>query len=213
LSFSFAGDKNILIRLKTDNKKNIEMYDKLITYFRHRTVIDDPTLDHICSFFTQQKTKRNEFLLKQGEICKYYYFVNKGCLRLFTINKEGIDTTRYFAFEGAFGTALPSLIDQTPAFEYVQTIEKSELLKISRVNFFHLVDTVPQFANIYRQILERGFITAQQRIYGFQGLDAIEKLKWVMNYQPDFLIRVSNKMAASYLGLTPSTLSRIKSQL
>lgn len=189
------------------------MYEKLEKYFKDRTVIDEPTLRHICSHFTQFTAKRNQFLLHQGDICKYYYFVNKGCLRLFTTNSEGIETTRYFAFEGAFGTALPSLIDQTPAFEFVQTIEKSELLKISRENFFHLVETVPQFAKVYRLILERGFITAQQRIYGFQGFDALEKVKWVMKYQPDFLVRVSNKMAASYLGLTPSTLSRIKSKL
>ena len=189
------------------------MYEKLEKHFRDRTIIDEPTFGHICSHFTQMTTKRNQFLLHQGDICKYYYFVNKGCLRLFTTNNEGIETTRYFAFEDAFGTALPSLIDQTPAFEFVQTIEKSELLKISREIFFHLVETVPQFAKVYRQILERGFITAQQRIYGFQGFDAMEKVKWVMKYQPDFLVRVSNKMAASYLGLTPSTLSRIKSKL
>jgi CRP-like cAMP-binding protein len=189
------------------------MYEKLKTYFRNRTITDEPTLDLICSHFTPFTTKRNQFLLSQGQICKHYYFVNKGCLRLFTTNSVGVDTTRYFAFEGAFGTALPSLIDQTPAFEFVQTIEKSELLKISRENFFNLVDTVPQFAKVYRFILERGFINAQQRIYGFQGFDAMEKVKWMIKYQPDFLLRVSNKMAASYLGLTPSTLSRIKSKL
>jgi CRP-like cAMP-binding protein len=189
------------------------MHEKLREYFKNRTEIDDSTLDHICDHFISIKTKRNQFLLREGEICKEYYFVNKGCLRLFTYNREGIETTRYFAFEGAFGTALPSLIKQSPAFEYLQTIEASELLKISRENFFHLVDTVPQFARVYRHILEMGFITAQQRIYGFQGFDAVEKVKWVMNYQPDFLSRVSNKMAASYLGLTPSTLSRVKSKL
>lgn len=189
------------------------MYEKLRQYFNNRTIIDEPTLELILSHFTFLKTKRNQILLREGEICKEYYFVNKGCLRLFTCHNEGVETTRYFAFEGAFGTALPSLIEQTPAFEFVQTIERSELLKISRVSFFHLVDTVPQFAGVYRQILERGFITAQKRIYGFQGFDAVEKVKWVMQYQPDFLVRVSNKMAASYLGLTPSTLSRTKAKL
>lgn len=175
--------------------------------------MDEQTLDEICSHFKPLKTKRNEMLLLQGEVCKHYYFVNKGCLRLFTVNKEGVEGTRYFAFEGAFGTALPSLIEQTPAFEYVQTIEKSELLAISRDSFFHLVDTVPQFAFIYRKILEASFITAQKRIYGFQGLDGLEKVKWVMEYNPKLLTRVSNKLAASFLGLTPSTLSRLKSQL
>jgi CRP-like cAMP-binding protein len=95
----------------------------------------------------------------------------------------------------------------------VQTIEKSELLAISRDSFFHLVNTIPQFASIYRQILEVSFISAQKRIYGFQGLDALEKVKWVMNYNPKLLTRVSNKMAASFLGLTPATLSRLKSKL
>ena len=189
------------------------MYDLLKKYFKERTEIDEQTLDQICSHFKPTKTKRNELLLLEGEVCKHYYFVNKGCLRLFTINKEGIEGTRYFAFEGAFGTALPSLIEQTPAFEFVQTIEKSELLAISRESFYHLVDTVPQFQFIYRQILEVSFISAQKRIYGFQGLDGLEKVKWVMQYNPKLLTRVSNKLAASFLGLTPSTLSRLKSQL
>ena len=104
-------------------------------------------------------------------------------------------------------------MENTPAFEYMQTIEKSELLQISRTDFYHLVDTVPAFGFIYRQILELGFITAQKRIYGFQGFDALEKVQWVIQYQPDFLLRVSNKMAASYLGLSPSTLSRVKARL
>jgi CRP-like cAMP-binding protein len=189
------------------------MFEKLEQYLKNKTTIDAPTLEHICSHFAFLKTKRNEMLLLQGEICKHYYFVNKGCVRLFTINKDVVEGTRYFAFEGAFGTALPSLIEQTPAFEFVQTIEKSELLSISRDSFFHLVDTVPQFAFVYRQILEISFISAQKRIYGFQGLDALEKVKWVINYNPTLLTRVSNKMAASFLGLTPATLSRLKSKL
>jgi len=56
-------------------------------------------------------------------------------------------------------------------------------------------------------------MNAQKRIYGFQGFDALEKVKWVIESQPNFLLRVSNKMAASYLGISPSTLSRAKSRL
>ena len=189
------------------------MFDQLRKYFTDTISTDDKTFEIISQHFKCITTKRNEMLLRQGEVCRHYYFVNKGCLRLFTINKDGVEGTRYFAFEGAFGTALPSLIEQTPAFEFVQTIEKSALLCISRDSFFHLVDTVPQFAFIYRQILEVSFISAQKRIYGFQGLDALEKVKWVMNYNPKLLTRVSNKMAASFLGLTPATLSRLKSKL
>ena len=72
---------------------------------------------------------------------------------------------------------------------------------------------MPQFAKIYTEILENGFIMAQKRIYGFQGFDATEKVKWIIKHQPELLLNVSNKMVASYLGISPSTLSRIKSRL
>ena len=189
------------------------MYELLKKYISSRAQINDEQMDFICSFFKPMQTKRNEILVRYEEICQQYYFVNKGCIRIFTINKEGIETSRFFAFEGGFGTALPSFIDQQPAYEYVQTIEKSELLVISRTDFYYLVTTIPEFGLIYRAILELGFITAQKRIYGFQGFDALEKVKWIIENQPHFLLRVSNKMAASYLGISPSTLSRIKSKL
>jgi len=189
------------------------VYRQLENYFKARTEIDDKTLSYISSYFKFKKTKRNEFLLKEGEICKHYYFVNKGCIRLFNVNKEGEEGTRYFHFENAFGTALSSLINQKTAFEFMQTIEPSELLIINRDDYFHLVETVPQFAFVYRQILELAFIKSQERIYCFQGLEAIEKVRWVLTNQTKWLTRLSNKMVASYLGLTPQTLSRLKSKI
>ena len=189
------------------------MYLKLEQFIKSKSEIDEESLKKICSCFTLVKTKRNQILLNFDDVCKNYYFINKGSIRLFTIAKDGSDSSRYFAFEGNFATALPSFIDQKPAEEYLQTIEKSELLCISRVDFYQLVQIVPQFAKIYTEILELGFITAQKRIYGFQGFDALEKIQWIIKYQPQLLLRVSNKMVASYLGISPSTLSRIKSKL
>ena len=189
------------------------MFDSLRKYFTDRTVIDEETFENICRFFKPVQAARNEMLLRQGEVCRYYYFVNRGCIRLFTINSEGQESTRYFAFEGAFGSALPSLINQKPAFEFVQAVEKSELLAIARNDFFALVNNVPQMGFIYRQILEASFIYAQERIYDFQGLTALEKLRRLLDYQPTILTRLSSKMVASFLGITPFTLSRLKAEL
>ncbi|ALL08852.1 cAMP-binding protein [Pedobacter sp. PACM 27299] len=189
------------------------MFKLLEKYLRKQSELDQQSLELIFSKFRLISTKPNQILLSYHEVCKHHYFVNKGCIRVFTINKAGQETTRFFAFEGGFGTALPSLIDQQPAQEYLQTTEKSELLTIKRADFYHLVDTIPEFAKVYRNILELGFITAQKRIYGFQGFDAIEKVKWINNYYPKILSRVSNKMAASYLGMSPSTLSRVKRKI
>lgn len=189
------------------------MYATLEKFMKTKTDIDADSLQRIVSCFKPLSTKKNEILLNADQVCRHYYFINKGCIRLFTVSREGNESSRYFAFEGNFATALPSFIDQLPAEEYLQTIEKSELLAISRSDFYRLTETIPQFAKIYTEILELGFIVAQKRIYGFQGFDALEKVKWIMKYQPHLLPRISNKMAASYLGLSPSTLSRIKSKL
>lgn len=189
------------------------MFDLLKLYIKDRRSVSEHTLDFICSHFTLVTAKRNQILIKNDEVCKGYYFVNDGCLRLFTYNAEGNESTRYFGFKGGFCTALPSFIEQAVTQEYLQAIVKSELLYIKRQDFYHLVDTIPEFAIIYRQILELGFINAQKRIYGFQGFNALEKVRWIIKFQPDFLLRLSNKMAASYLGITPSTLSRIKSKI
>ncbi|MCF2445055.1 Crp/Fnr family transcriptional regulator [Dyadobacter sp. CY345] len=190
-----------------------QVYQPLASYILHRHKIGHEKLRDICSYFQPLKAHRKELLIDYDETCKVYYFINSGCLRLFTVSSAGVETSRYFAFDGMFVTALPSFIDQRPALEYLQAIEKSELLVISRKDFFQLVDTVPEFSQIYREILELGFVNAQKRIYGFQGFNALEKVKWVIESQPNFLLRVSNKMAASYLGISPSTLSRTKSRL
>lgn len=189
------------------------MFKLLEQYIKGITDIGQHDLDLIFSRFSLIRTRRSQILVDYDEVCKRHYFVNRGAVRVYTINVEGAETTRYFAFQGQFGTALPSLIDQLPAYEYLQSIEKSELLTISRADFYDLVDQIPEFALVYRRILENGFILAQKRIYGFQGFSAMEKVNWIKAHQPDFLLLVSNKMAASYLGISPSTLSRIKAKL
>lgn len=166
------------------------MYCILKNFIKNKTEIDTETLNKICSYFNKVETKRNEILLNYNEISKRYYFINKGCIRIFTVSKDGLENSRYFAFDGSFATALPSFINQKPAEEYLQTIKKSELLYISRTNFYNLVNTVPEFAKIYTEILEHGFIMAQKRIYGFQGFDALDKVKWIIKYQPKLLLNL-----------------------
>ena len=125
------------------------MFSNLEKFIKSRAEINSDTLTKICSYFELIKTNRNEILLKFDQISQHYYFVNKGIVRLFTISKTGDEYSRYFAFEGNFVTALPSFIDQEIAEEYLQTVEKSELLRVSREDFYHLVHTVPQFTKIY----------------------------------------------------------------
>ena len=189
------------------------MFELLYQYFQEGTNISKDRFNKISGYFKLRSLKRNEFLLRLGEICKYIYFVNSGCIRFFTTNEEGQELTRYFAFEKKFGTALTSFIKQKPSIEYMQSIMKSEVLMISRQDFYHLVEKMPEMSAVYRNILEMAYITSQERIYGFQGQSALERLRWLMAYQPKILSILPNKIIASYLGVTPFTLSRLKAEL
>ena len=100
------------------------MHPKLTSYFEERIQISEERLNALALYFKEKTFRKNQFLLREGEVCNYNYFVVTGCLRLFSINREGIENTRYFAFEGKFGTCFTSLINRQPAFEYIQSLEK-----------------------------------------------------------------------------------------
>ncbi|WP_194777989.1 Crp/Fnr family transcriptional regulator [Pararhodonellum marinum] len=189
------------------------MHPLLREYFQRLSPVADQDIEYLSPYFTEKTYKKNEFLLREGEICKYNYFVISGCLRLFTTNKEGVENTRYLAFEGKFGTSFTSLISEKPAFENIQCLEKTTVLRIFRDDFYHLVETEPLINKVYRNILESAYITTQKRIYDFQGADSLERVQWLLEHQPKILSRLSNKVVASYLGITPYTLSRLKAKL
>ncbi|NJB71371.1 CRP-like cAMP-binding protein [Saonia flava] len=190
-----------------------DKYEKLYDYLQRKTQLEKDVFLNYCHYFKPKTLKRNEILLHQNTVCTFNIFVNKGCLRFYSHSEEGKELTRYFAFENKFGTSLTSLISQAPSNENIQAIEKSEVLIISRNDFYHLVKTIPEINFAYRDILEMAYITTTKRIYNFQGESALDRLRWLMRNQPLILTRLSNKMVASYLGITPYTLSRLKTEL
>lgn len=190
-----------------------DRFEQLYNYFHNGVGIAPVKFDTIRGYFEVNSLRKNQFLLRYGEICKHMYFVNTGCIRFFTTNPDGDEMTRYFAFEDKFGTALTSFINQKPSMEYMQSVTRSEVLKIKRQDFYQLVDRIPEVRSVYQNMLEQAYIMSQQRIYGFQGYSALERLQLLMARHPKILSKLSNKVIASYLGITPYTLSRLKSKL
>jgi len=189
------------------------MYKQLEQYIKEKVSIDKKTLEQITSHFKLIKTDRNEMLCNIGQTCKHFYFINKGCLRMYEIDNKGNEVTAYFALEDGIMSAITSFVLQKPSRDYLVSFEPSELLVIERKDFFKLVETVPQFATVYHQFMEFAFIHSQMRIYSFLGMEGIEKVRWVMEHEPKLLTRISSKAVASYLGMTNSTLSKLRAKL
>lgn len=188
-------------------------HDQLLKYIQAVTPLSVEEFSKFKDRFVIQKVKRNEYLLREGEVCNFNLFVSSGTLRMYHLGPEGQEFTRYFAFENKFGTSLTSLIEGKPAIENIQAVEKSVVLRISKADYLELVETVPQINVIYRNMLEQAYITSQKRIYDFQGKSALERLKWLMSHQPGILTRIPSRLVASYLGITSYTLSRLKTEL
>ncbi|WP_166383718.1 MULTISPECIES: Crp/Fnr family transcriptional regulator [unclassified Polaribacter] len=186
---------------------------ELTNFIKKNINIDDEDLKIVLSYFKTIKKKKNEILLSNGKNSQLSYFVKKGSLRLFYINEEGKDVTRYIAFENQFATELVSFITNEPAQETIQVIENSELLYITHDDFRHLMTIVPKWKDFYSIYLEKAYVNNSKRLISFTTLDASERYKQLFKINPNIVKRLPNKIVASYINISQETLSRIKSKI
>lgn len=189
------------------------IYEQLRNYIKGRIEVSDESLNTILSYFKPLKQGKNELLVSAGQTSQHTYFVGKGCLRIYYINEEGKDVTRYIAFENQIATALVSFITKAPSAEYIQVIEKSELLYISHEDFNHLLQIVPEWLQFYCRYLERAYVNNTNRLMSFTTMDARERYQLLLKINPTIVKRLPNKIVASYINVSQETLSRLKSKV
>ena len=165
------------------------------------------------SGFEAQRVKRNTVLVEVGEVCRYCYFIVTGCLKISTYNLNGDESTTSLAFEQDWRTVLGSFLHRQPSNERIVAVEPTQLLRISRQQFQTFSTEIPDFQQIYQQVLEESYAKSVQRVQTLMGLDAMDRLRYLLRERPLIFTRLSNRLIASYLGLSESTLSRLKAKL
>lgn len=189
------------------------MIEVLRNHLRSRLGNDLDNLDKVLATFIPIKTKRNEQLLQEGDICKYVYFIAKGCLQVYVYDKDFNETTRDIVIEDNWCSELQSFGSGKRATENIRTVEPSLLFAIDRQSFQTMMESVPQFDKVYKQILEASYANSVYRINTFVSLTALERIKWLMEYRPMLMTRLSSKLIASYLGINKDVFSRLKAKL
>jgi len=190
-----------------------EAYLQLKKYLGENTTLNKEKIEKCASFFQYKKVRRNEMLEKEGKICNHFYFIAKGCLRLYEIDKKGKEVIGKFALEDSMISAITSFITQKKSLDFLVAHEPSEIFTIHRKDLYTAFEEFPEFAALYNKFMEFAFVHSQMRVYMFLGMEGLDKLKWVMEHEPTLLTRVSSKSVASYLGMTNSTLSKLKAKL
>lgn len=174
---------------------------------------DIDNLDLVLDHFKHISAKRNELLLAEGDVCRYVYFVAQGCLQVFVQDESGDENTRDIVTEDSWCSELMSFGAQKPATENIRAIEHCELLAIDHYNFGKMMQMVPQFDKVYRQILEQSYANSVYRINTFLALSSLDRIKWLMEHRPALMTRVPGKLIASYLSINKDVFSRLRSQI
>jgi len=169
-------------------------------------------LEYIAGCFKPKSIKRNGLLLAEGNVCREFYFVYKGCIRTYFITPEGHEKTRYVMADYHIGTALASFIAQRPSFECIDALEDTELLAISHSDFYRLNDEMAEWKVFYQKILEMAYSFQNKKIESRITLSAKERYEQLLRENPLLVQRLSNKVLASYIDVTQETLSRLKSK-
>jgi len=175
--------------------------------------LDQEESDYFLSLVQLKKIKRKEYLLKQGEICRYEHFILKGCLRTYTIDDGGLEHILMFGIEDWWVGDLFSFLTQSPATFFIDALEDTEILQISKPNLDMLYVKVPKFERFFRIMLQNAFIAQQQRINQNLAFTAEQRyLDFIKNF-PRLEQRLSQKQVSSYLGITPVFLSMLRRKM
>ena len=155
------------------------------------------------------KIKKNSELQPVGHSCKTIYFLVKGVARVYYF-KEDIDITEGFSFENSIVVRYESLFTGRPSRKAIQALEDSDLIAISSPELFKLYDLHPDIERLFRKLFERALVEQINRTESLQFHTAEERYRDLVKEAPGILKRVPLKFIASYLGITPVSLSRIR---
>lgn len=182
---------------------------RLFQYFRTFSPLSKEAENAIIGISSIVTIKKNKDLQPIGHTCKTIYFIKKGVARIYYY-KDGIDITERFFFENNVIARVESLFTGKASRKAIQILEDAEIIAIDSTRLFKLYDTYPEIERLFRKIFEAGYVETVNRIEGMQFHSAEERYNALLSEAPNVLMRVPLKYVASFLGITPVSLSRIR---
>lgn len=187
----------------------IENFKKYLTSI---ISMDDDTFEKAIDNLKVEPIAKNEFLIKEGQVCRKVAYVYKGLFRVFN-NKDGIEVNTCFCLENSMTSSLNSVVNQVPSSESIQAIEDSIVVTISPEFCTQLSNDNKQWQSVRQFLTEKECIRLSERANSLSFETALEKYKKLINNQPQLIQRVSIQHLASYIGVSRETLSRIRSRI
>jgi CRP-like cAMP-binding protein len=162
------------------------------------------------SLLKEKKIRRRQFILRENEVCTDSVFVTNGCLRGYTIDQNGFEHILQFAPPDWWIADMYSLITQKPGSLTIDAIEDTDVLLLSRKSQEKLFSDVPKFERFFRIITENSLVSSRQRLLDNLSLTAQQRYELFCHQYPTLIERLPQKLIASYIGVTPEFLSKMR---
>ena len=187
------------------------MTTDLKNFISEYITLSDTELEDISTLFKRRTVRKNDYLLRAGNNCKDLVFVQKGCLRLYYL-ADGIEVSVWFSFQHSSAIEIYSFISQKPSNYFLQATEDSEILYLPKHELDKLYHTHPKMQEMMRKFWEEVVLNLIDRFTALQRDSAEERYRDLLS-KPAFLQTIPQKYLASFIGVTPTSLSRIRKHI
>lgn len=164
------------------------------------------------SLFVRRKFRKRQYIIQEGEVARYETFIVKGITRTYEVDDNGQEHIVQFGLHDWWVGDLYSFLTETPSVYNIDCLEDTEVLQISKANLEILYEGVPKMERHFRVMIQNAYIASTQRVASALSKSALERYNEFIRRYPQIEQRVANHQIASYLGITPQSLSRIRSQ-
>lgn len=185
----------------------------LRNHLKLKVDISEVDFEKFISLTKSNQLKKGEFFLREGKIAKYQAFLLKGVMTSYTVDKKGEKHLLQIAIEGHWITDLYSYLSREPAVYTIEALEDTEVLLISKDNFDTACEEIPIFERFFRLLIQNGLIHQQRRISNIYSESAEERYLKLIEEKPEVVQSVPQHLLASFLGIKPQSLSRIRKQI
>lgn len=189
------------------------MFEVFFSQVKDKVLLSEAEQKLVKTFFSPKKIRKKQYLLQEGNICRHLAFVEKGLLRSYNVDEKGIEHMIHFAWEGWWMADMLSFLSNEPSTYHIDAIEDAELLLISQTDFEEMLLKVPVMERYFRILFQNNIISKERRLISSISNSAEEKYIHLTATNPELIKRIPQQLVASYLGITPETLSRIKKKL
>lgn len=187
--------------------------NNLIAHFDQYLPLDEKEREELSNRVLEKNIKRRQFILQEGDVCRHYNFVISGLFKMYSVDKSGTEHNIQFASENEWIVDIGSFHSEKESRLYIEAIEPSVILQIEKSNLLYLYTHYPKFDRNFRVIIEDKFIELENRVLQNISSTAEERYQAFLEQYPKLSNRIPNTQIASYLGITPEFLSKIRNNI